>query len=276
VYSVCRAVSDALPAAHRALLGHLPFTFEWNAVAWALLAYAVVHGGLAWLGALPLGLTLAACLAAALRARVDSRGAGIRGRTLIANVDRTSGRLLRCPRAVSVVGARSVPGGAGETGLGAAGAAGVPGGARAFSVSFWTENGLERRRSSTASGPRWPPASTSPWWTRAGARGTSCAGRPLVAGRVTGGHRVSRRRPAGLRVKTMLRASLVTRMGLAVALLAAVLGAELRQPALFAMERSGPWVAAAVFAREALNLGRCSTARSRPSGSGSGSTTRRR
>ena len=47
------------------LLAHLPFTLEWNVVALGLLAYAIAHGGHAWLGVLPLTLTWAACLAAA-------------------------------------------------------------------------------------------------------------------------------------------------------------------------------------------------------------------
>jgi hypothetical protein len=59
-----------------------------------------------------------------------------------------------------------------------------------------------------------------------------------------------------LRVKTALRASLVTRIGLAIALLAAVIGAELRQPVLFAVGAAGVALAGVAFAREALNLGR--------------------
>jgi len=75
-------------------------------------------------------------------------------------------------------------------------------------------------------------------------------GRVTVATEYHGGER------RVLRVKTALRASLVTRIGLVVAILAAVLGAELRQPVLFSVGAAGIVLAAGAFAREALNLGR--------------------
>src|SRR5205823_8183267 len=76
-------------------LAYLPFTLEWNAAAALLLAYAVAAGGWAWLGVLPLLATWTCCLDAAVRARVDPRAKGVRGRLLIA-VLTFLGPLLRC------------------------------------------------------------------------------------------------------------------------------------------------------------------------------------
>jgi O-antigen biosynthesis protein len=77
--------------------GYLPFTFEWNATAALLLALALARGSWAWAGlaALPLAVTWACCLGAALRARVDARADDVRGRLLIALLTYL-GPLLRC------------------------------------------------------------------------------------------------------------------------------------------------------------------------------------
>lgn len=66
------------------LAGFLPLTLEWNALAILLLAWAVAQGGMAWLGALPLALSLGVCLNAALRARLDRGANRLEGRLLVA------------------------------------------------------------------------------------------------------------------------------------------------------------------------------------------------
>ena len=237
------------------LLAHLPFTLEWNVVALGLLVYAIAHGGHAWLGILPLGLTWAACLAAAVRARVDARGAGVRGRALIGLLTYL-GPLLRCleryrwwARGLSQA----------EPGNGDWGQRPLPVSwrERAFSVSFWSEDGHEKEaildglRTEVAERTYFAVADQG-WstWDLEVQWGLWSRGRVTVATEYHGGgQRV-------LRVKTALRASLVTRMGLTVAILAAVLGAELRQPVLIAVGATGIVLAAGAFMREALNLGR--------------------
>ena len=215
----------------------------------------IAHGGHAWLGALPLGLTWAACLAAALRARVDARGAGLRGRVLIGFLTYL-GPLLRCLEryrwwARGLSEAEPVNGGWGRQPLP------VSWRERAFSVSFWTEHGLEKE--SILDGLRAELAARKyfavvdeGWsnWDLEVQGGLWSRGRVTVATEYHGGER------RVLRVKTALRASLVTRIGLVVAILAAVLGAELRQPVLFSVGAAGIVLAAGAFAREALNLGR--------------------
>jgi O-antigen biosynthesis protein len=66
------------------LAGFLPLTIEWNAVALLFLAWALARGGIAWLGALPLALSVGLCLNAALRARLDPRSDSLQGRLLVA------------------------------------------------------------------------------------------------------------------------------------------------------------------------------------------------
>ena len=158
------------------LLAHLPFTLEWNAVALGLLAYAIAHGGHAWLGALA---------ARADVGGVSGRGAPRAGRRARRRRPRPHAHRdldlprasLALSRAVPVVGARSVPGGAGRRGLGAAAPSRVLAGARIFRLVLDASTASRRSRSSTVSGRRWRRASTSPWWTRDGARGTSrCRG----------------------------------------------------------------------------------------------------
>lgn len=55
---------------------YIPLTLEWNLVSLVLIACAFLFGGYFWLGTIPLCLTLARCLASALKARVDSRFSG--------------------------------------------------------------------------------------------------------------------------------------------------------------------------------------------------------
>jgi hypothetical protein len=127
---------------------------------------------------------------------------------------------------------------------------------RSFSVSFWSENGhekeavLEGLRTEVAVRKYFAVADEG-WstWDLEVQGGLWSRGRVTVATEYHGGER------RVLRVKTALRASLVTRIGFAVAMLAAVLGAELRQPVLFAVGATGVALAAAAFAREAVSLG---------------------
>ncbi len=178
------------------LIAHLPFTLEWNAVALALLVYAIAHGGHAWLGVLPLGLTWAACLAAALRAPVDARGAGVRGRIAHRHVDLPRASLA-LSRAVPVVGARSVSGGPCRRGLGSAAPCRVLAGARIFRLVLdreWSREGVDPRRSPDGGGGAQVLRRGRRGMEHVGPRG---AGGALVARPRDGGHRVSRRRAAG-------------------------------------------------------------------------------
>jgi O-antigen biosynthesis protein len=52
------------------VLACLPMTLEWNLLSLALVACAFIFGGWFWLGLAPFGVTVARCLASALRARV--------------------------------------------------------------------------------------------------------------------------------------------------------------------------------------------------------------
>jgi GT2 family glycosyltransferase len=61
----------------------LPLTLEWNVVALVLATCAVLFGGLFWLGIAPLCLTIARCLASALKARVAPPFGGWRATLLI-------------------------------------------------------------------------------------------------------------------------------------------------------------------------------------------------
>jgi O-antigen biosynthesis protein len=65
-------------------LAFLPFTLEWNLGGLLLLLWAMIHGGIAWAGAIPLALSIALCVNAALRARLDPRTGRLRGRLLVA------------------------------------------------------------------------------------------------------------------------------------------------------------------------------------------------
>jgi len=236
------------------LLAHLPFTLEWNAVALILALVAVVHGGLAWLGTLPLLLTWAGCLASAFRARVDARGSGLRGRTVIAMLTYL-GPLLRCleryrwwarglSQAERVDGdwRRTLP---------------VSWRHRALSLAFWTEHGLEKEaileglRAEVAARKYFAVVDEG-WstWDLEVQGGLWSRARVTVATEYHGGRR------RVLRVRAALRASLVTRAGLAASLAASALAMLLRQPGLFVVGAAGVAVACVAFAREAWNLGR--------------------
>jgi len=138
-----RGLFQTLYQPPQSVLAQLPFTFEWNvtAAALVLLALASRSWALASLGLVPLMLTWGACLTAALRARVDAPADEIRGRLLIALLTYL-GPLLRCVERYRGW-ARGLS------------AAEPPRGPRAstlplswrdrgFSLSFWSENGLEK------------------------------------------------------------------------------------------------------------------------------------
>jgi GT2 family glycosyltransferase len=65
------------------LIACLPLTLEWNLLSLVLVACAFLFGGVFWLGIAPLCLTLALCLASALRARVSAPFEGWHSRLLI-------------------------------------------------------------------------------------------------------------------------------------------------------------------------------------------------
>ncbi|HET8575704.1 MAG TPA: glycosyltransferase [Methylomirabilota bacterium] len=234
---------------------YLPFTLEWSVAAAALLAYAFVRGGWAWFGAVPLLLTWGCCLGAALRARVDPRADNLRGRLLIALLTYV-GPLLRCferyrwlARGISAAKpveedrpARSLP---------------VSWRERAFAVSYWTENGLEKetllhglREAVTArqyfvlvdqGWSEWDLQVYGGFWSRARVKVATeyhCAGRRVM------------------RVKCALRTSLLTRLVGAGALLLGTLAVTLGSPLAAAAALGVAAVGGLAFAREGLNLGR--------------------
>jgi len=138
-----RGLFQTLYQPPQSFLAHLPFTFEWNvaAAALVLLALARRSWAMAALGLLPLMLTWGSCLGAALRARVDPPADFFRGRLMIALLTYL-GPLLRCVeryrwwiRGLSAAEpvrrsrSRMLPLSWREC---------------AFSLSFWSENGLEK------------------------------------------------------------------------------------------------------------------------------------
>jgi GT2 family glycosyltransferase len=125
-------------------LTYLPFTFEWSAVAVALLVWELARGSWAWAGlaVTPLVLTWTCCLGAALRARVDAPADDVRGRLLIALLTYL-GPLLRCVEryrwwARGLSAAEPVKPTRFPRALPLSWREG------AFSLSFWTDNGLEK------------------------------------------------------------------------------------------------------------------------------------
>jgi len=138
-----RGLFQTLYQPPQSFLAHLPFTFEWNAIATALVLAAVVSRGwvLAALGLAPLMLTWGACVAAALRARVDDPADGIRGRLLIALLTYL-GPLLRCVERyrwwARGLSAAEPPRGPREAPLP------LSWRDRGFSLAFWSENRLEK------------------------------------------------------------------------------------------------------------------------------------
>jgi GT2 family glycosyltransferase len=237
------------------LVSHLPFTLEWNVVAAALLALALIRGGWAWLGAVPLLVTWGCCLGAALRARVDARADNHHGRLLIA-VLTYAGPLLRCferyrwlARGLSVA----------EPVEEDRRAATLPGSwwHREFSVSFWTENGLEKEtllhglREAVAARKyfvlvdqgwsEWDLDVCGGFWSRA---------RVKVATEYHGaGRRV-------MRVKCVLRSSLLTRLLGAGGLLLGGLAGTFGSPLPVAVGIGIAAVGGVAFVREGLTLSR--------------------
>ena len=66
------------------LISYLPLTLEWNVGAALLFIYLVLSGGNPWLGIAPFLLSWSYCISGALRAPIDSRFQGWRGRLLVA------------------------------------------------------------------------------------------------------------------------------------------------------------------------------------------------
>ena len=232
---------------------HLPFTLEWNVAAIALLAFAVVHGGLAWLGVLPLAATWASCLTSALRAPVDVRGRGWRGRLLIALLTYL-GPLLRSAERYRWW-ARGLSEGEPADG---SGRARLPWSwrDRAFSVSFWTESGLEKEAildglRAEVRARKYFGVVDDGWsaWDLEVQGGVWSRAQVTVATEYHGGER------RVLRVRTALRFSLLTRVAVGLSLLAGAAGLEMGQMALVAAGGVGVLFAVIAFAREALNVG---------------------
>jgi GT2 family glycosyltransferase len=66
------------------LMAFLPLTLEWNVLAIALFLAACVIGGYLWLGVIPLLMSFGWCVASAARARIDARFSNWRARLLVA------------------------------------------------------------------------------------------------------------------------------------------------------------------------------------------------
>ncbi|MSO89180.1 MAG: glycosyltransferase [Rhodospirillaceae bacterium] len=66
------------------LLWFLPLTLEWNIAAALLFAFALIDGGYAWFGTLPLMMSWGRCLHGAWRAPLDPRFRDVRARLLVA------------------------------------------------------------------------------------------------------------------------------------------------------------------------------------------------
>jgi GT2 family glycosyltransferase len=236
-------------------LSLLPFTLEWNALAVALLGEAVFKGGWAWLGALPLLVAWASCLAAAWRARVDPRAEGLRGRLLIAvltyagplarALERYRWRIRGLTGAEPPVSDRPVQ------------ALPVSWRERAFSMSFWTEAGLEKesilhRLIEILSGRKYFVRVDRGWsdWDLEVHGGIWSRAHIKVCGE---DHGQARR---VLRVKCTLRTSPLTRITVVAAALLAALGVGLRVPGLTVAAAALGAVGAGAFLREGLTLGR--------------------
>jgi GT2 family glycosyltransferase len=236
-------------------LAFLPFTLEWNLAAILLVAYALAQGGSTWLGSVPLLVTWAGCLGVALRARVDARADNPRGRALIALLTYL-GPLLRCveryrwwsrglSRVESVEWDRRL------------GGAPIGWRERSVAVSFWTETGLDKETilqglKEAVTALRYFVVVDQGWsdWDLEVHGGIWSRGRVKVATEYHGGER------RVLRVKCMLRSSLLTRLVTAAALALAVLGMKLGVPAVAIAGIGIALVGAVTFVREASGLGR--------------------
>jgi len=124
------------------VLACLPMTLEWNLLSLALIACAFIFGGWFWLGLAPFGITVARCLASALRARVPKAYRGRAATLLITflifvgplfrNLERYRWRIrrLREVKPVECNGPRQSPR--------------ISLRERAFYLSYWNEAGQEK------------------------------------------------------------------------------------------------------------------------------------
>jgi O-antigen biosynthesis protein len=232
---------------------YLPFTLEWNVVAAVLFAYALLRGGGAWLGTIPLLLTWTCCLAAAMRARVDARADSLRGRLLIALLTYL-GPLLRCleryrwlARGLSAVEPVRYGGRASELALS------WWKGTR--STAFWTEDGLEKEvllqgLQGAIAARKYIVVVDRGWseWDLEVYGGLWSRGRVKVATEYHGAGRHV------LRAKCALRSSLFTRLAAAGLALAGILGVALGWTPLLLAALGAAAISAGAFAREALSL----------------------
>ena len=233
---------------------YLPFTLEWSVVAAVLFAYALVHGGGAWLGTTPLLLTWTCCLAVALRARVDPRADSLRGRLLIALLTYL-GPLLRCLERYRWLarGLSAVEPIRHESSTRAA----VSWRSHARSIAFWTENGLEKEvllqgLQGAVAARKYLVVVDRGWsdWDLEVYGGLWSRGRVKVA---TEYHGAERR---VLRAKYALRSSLFTRLAVSGSALISLFGMALGWAPLLVAGLGGAAIGAAAFAREALSLAR--------------------
>ena len=154
--------------------------------------------GHAWLGALPLALDVGGVPGRGRSAPASTRAAPASAAARSSRLLTYLGPLLRCLERYRWWARGLSAGGAGQRGLGAAARFPCPGGSAHSPSRSGARMATRRRRSSTVSGQRWRRASTSPWWTRAGATwDLEVHGGALVAGPRDGRHREPRRRAAG-------------------------------------------------------------------------------
>ena len=120
----------------------LPLTLEWNLLSFALLAGAVVFGGVFWIGLAPFLLTLSRCFASALKARVSPSYRGLPATLLVASLIylgplvrtyeryRWRARRIREVKPVDLNGPTQKPN--------------ISWHERAFYLSYWNEQGQEK------------------------------------------------------------------------------------------------------------------------------------
>ncbi|MGH7773465.1 MAG: glycosyltransferase [Candidatus Binatia bacterium] len=123
-------------------ISHLPLTLEWNAAAILLLGCALLFGGYLWLGIIPFLISLVKCVVSVLEARIDPRFRGLRARLLVAlltylgplvrSLERYRWRIRRLREAKAID--FNVPMQKPRISLFE----------RAFFLSYWTEEGLEK------------------------------------------------------------------------------------------------------------------------------------
>jgi hypothetical protein len=133
---------QSLYEAPSSLLGYLPFTVEWNAVALVLLLAGVVSPLILPVAVVPFAITLALAAATAARARIDPHFGGFRARALVALLTwlgplvRGLQRYLWRARGLAQV-ERVEPGGPRQ-------AAKVDLVARTLTLRYWSERGHEK------------------------------------------------------------------------------------------------------------------------------------